>query len=96
MWLLTHINVLKKRQNIYPFTVTSLQLFWILVESVSWKEMDPVTWIQILDDDVCILHSANTFQKGMNSIVLPPAVGYRRADWHFSIGMATNLEEIKI
>ena len=31
--------------------------------------------VQILDETDCILHSPNTFGKGMNPIILPPAMG---------------------
>ena len=36
--------------------------------------MDTVTWVQILDEAVYISKSANTFGKGMNPIILPPAM----------------------
>ena len=32
--------------------------------------IDMVTRVQILDKTVCILHSANTLEKGMNPIIL--------------------------
>ena len=38
-------------------------------------EMDTVTQVQILDKADCISHSINTFGKGMNPIILPPAMG---------------------
>ena len=31
--------------------------------------------VQILDDTDCISHSPNTLGKGMNPIILPPAMG---------------------
>ena len=31
--------------------------------------------VQILDETDCISHSTNTFGKGMNPIILPPAMG---------------------
>ena len=37
--------------------------------------MDTATRIQILDVIDCISHSTNTFAKGMNPIILPPAMG---------------------
>ena len=37
--------------------------------------MDTVTRVQILDETDCISHSTNTLGKGMNSIILPPAMG---------------------
>ena len=37
-------------------------------------EMDTGTPVQIQDETVCISHSANTLGKGMNSIILSPAM----------------------
>ena len=37
--------------------------------------MDTVTRVQILDETDCISHSTNTLGKGMNPIILPPAMG---------------------
>ena len=37
--------------------------------------MDTVTRVQILDETGCISHSINTLGKGMNPIILPPAMG---------------------
>ena len=31
--------------------------------------------IQIMDETDCISHSINTLGKGMNTIILPPAMG---------------------
>ena len=46
---------------------------------MSW-EIDMVTGVQILGKAVCISPSANTLGKGMNPIILPPAVEmYERA-----------------
>ena len=36
--------------------------------------MDTARQIQILNKSVCILHSINTLGKGMNPIILPPAM----------------------
>ncbi len=36
--------------------------------------MDTVTRVQILNETDCILHSTNTLGKGMNLIILPPAM----------------------
>ena len=33
------------------------------------------TRVQILDETDCISHSSNTHGKGMNPIILPPAMG---------------------
>ena len=37
--------------------------------------MDTATQVQILDETDCISHSTNTLGKGMNPIILPPAMG---------------------
>ena len=36
--------------------------------------MDMATRVQILDETDCISHSTNTLGKGMNPIILPPAM----------------------
>ena len=38
-------------------------------------EMDTATRVQILDETDCISHSTKTLGKGMNPIILPPAMG---------------------
>ena len=37
--------------------------------------MDTVTQVQILDETDCFSHTRNTLGKGMNPIILPPAMG---------------------
>ena len=37
--------------------------------------MDTDTWIQILDEAVCISHNVNTLAKSMNTTILTPAMG---------------------
>ena len=37
--------------------------------------MDTATRVQILDETDCISYSTNTIGKGMNPIILPPAMG---------------------
>ena len=37
--------------------------------------MDTVTRVQILDKEDCISHGTNTRGKGMNPIIIPPAMG---------------------
>ena len=37
--------------------------------------MDTPTRVQILDDTDCISYSTNALEKGMNPIILPPAMG---------------------
>ena len=38
------------------------------------KKMDAARRVQILDKAVCLSYSANTFGKGINLIILPPAM----------------------
>ena len=48
------------------------------------KKMDTVTRVQILDELVCISHSANTNEKVMNPPIPKTPVSYgenSRADW---------------
>ena len=42
---------------------------------ISSYEMNTATRVQILDETDCISHSTNTLGKGMNLIILPPAMG---------------------
>ena len=37
--------------------------------------VETATRVQILDETDCISHSTNTLGKGMNPIILPPAMG---------------------
>ena len=37
--------------------------------------MDTAARVQILDQADCISHNTNTLGKGMNPIILPPAMG---------------------
>ena len=46
-----------------------------VVKWLSSLEMDTATRVQILDQTDWISHSANTLRKGMNPIILPPAMG---------------------
>ena len=39
------------------------------------REMDKVARVKILDETDCISHSTNTLGKGINPIILPPAMG---------------------
>ena len=45
-------------------------VYWL-----SSQEMDTAIRVQILDETDCISHSTNTLGKGMNPIILPPAMG---------------------
>ena len=46
-----------------------------MVKWLSSQEMNTATRVQILDENDCISHSTNTLGKGMNPIILPPAMG---------------------
>ena len=37
--------------------------------------MDTATWVQIQEETDCISPTTNTLEKGMNPIILPPAMG---------------------
>ena len=59
--------------------------------------MNTATQVQILDETDCISHSTNTLGKGMNPIILPPAMGKIVGQTRFfSRGEATSLGEGKI
>ena len=59
--------------------------------------MDTATRVQILDETDCISHSTNTLGKGMNPIILPPAMGKIVGQiGFFSLGEATSLGEGKL
>ena len=61
------------------------------------REMDTATRVQILDETDCISHSTNTLGKGMNPIILPPAMGkIVEQTRFFSLGEATSLGEGKL
>ena len=45
-------------------------LYWL-----SSQEIDTATRVQILDETDFISHSTNTLGKGMNPIILSPAMG---------------------
>ena len=55
--------------------------------------MDTATSVQILDETDCISHGADTVGKGINPIILPPAMGQTRS---FSFGEESNLGEGKL
>ena len=46
-----------------------------VVQWLSSQDMDTATRVQILDETDCISHNTNTLGKGMNPIILPPAMG---------------------
>ena len=59
--------------------------------------MDTATRVQILDETDCISHSTDTLEKGMNLIILPPAMGKIVGQTRFfSLGETTSLGEGKL
>ena len=59
--------------------------------------MDTTTQFQILGKTDWISHSTNTLGKGMNPIILPPAMGKIVGQTSFfSLGEATSLGEQKL
>ena len=53
-------------------------IYILEVPMVSWLsswEMDTASRVQILDETDGISHSTNILGKGMNPIILPPAMG---------------------
>ena len=59
--------------------------------------MDTATRVQILDMTNCISHYTKTLGKGMNPIILPPAMGKIVGQTRFfSLGEATSLGEGKL
>ena len=55
--------------------------------------MDTATRVQILDETDRISYSTNTLGKGMNPVILPPAMGkIVRQTGFFSLDEATSLE----
>ena len=46
-----------------------------VVQWLSSQDMDSTTRVQILDLADCSSHSPNTIGKGINPIILPPAMG---------------------
>ena len=47
----------------------------LVVSWISSLEMNRATWVQTLNEAVCISHSTNTLWKIMNPTFLPPAMG---------------------
>ena len=47
--------------------------------------MNRVTWVQILDEAVYISHHTNFLCKGINPIILSPAIVNSRIDWLFML-----------
>ena len=40
-----------------------------------WFQFKRISRVQVLDETDCISHNTNTLGKGMNPIILPPAIG---------------------
>ena len=59
--------------DIYPTAVTTLEV--PVVKLLSLLEMDTATRVQTLDETDCISHSTNTLGKGINPMILAPAMG---------------------
>ena len=68
-----HISIYMHRS---AFISTHIYVHWRcpLCNGYCRKEMDTATRVQILDQIDCISHSTNTLGKGMNPIILPPAM----------------------
>ena len=49
-------------------------LIWHEIKPYRRREMDTARRVQILDETDCVSYSTN-FGKGMNPIILPPAMG---------------------
>ena len=59
--------------------------------------MNTAIRVQILDETDCISHCTHTLGKGMNPIILPPAMGKIVGQTRFfSLGEATSLGEGKL
>ena len=59
--------------------------------------MDTATRVQILDEADCLSHCTNTLGKGMNPIILPPAISKIVGQTEFfKLGEATSLGEGKM
>ena len=69
-----HVNELKVHEKIVR-TAIKQDLEVPVVKWLSSQDMDTATRVQILDLTNCISHSTNTLGKGMNPIILPPAMG---------------------
>ena len=54
------------------FSANKLSSPYVMVIVVG---MDTATRVQILDETDCISHNTNTLGKGMNPIILSPAMG---------------------
>ena len=72
------IRTLLDHSDIYFYDIYVSHWVYIYSSVVYWlssQEMDTAIRVQILDETNCISHSTNTLGKGMNPIILPPAMG---------------------
>ena len=71
----THTHTFTRvNSHIYMYANTHIYIH-INMEEIMELEMDTVTRVQILDEADCISRSSNIHGKGMNRIILPPAMG---------------------
>ena len=61
--------------SIRPCDVQMYTKEGIYIVTVIDVEMNTTTRVQILDENVCFSHRANTFGKGMHPIIFPPTMG---------------------
>ena len=65
----THTNI-----YIYIYIKEPKTLIYLPYHKGHWCEMDTVIRVQILDEAVCISHSANILGNDMNPTILPPVM----------------------
>ena len=73
-----NFKFLTKELSFMVFRLIGIAFFFLEVPLGKWlssQELDTATRVQILDEADCISHSTNTLGKGMNPIILPPAMG---------------------
>ena len=68
-WRLTPSNEWRCKKNSERISQENV-VYWL-----SSYELDTTIRVQILDETDCISHSINTLGKGMNPVILPPAMG---------------------
>ena len=72
-----------KNRKIYTLLISMKNVRAIAFTAEAWirkkidydENKDTATRVQILDETGFISHSTNTLGKGMNPIILPPAMG---------------------
>ena len=60
--------------NIGQYTSLSLYIYVCFRDAHGIVVTVMMTWVQILNETVCISNCANPLWKGMNLIILPPAM----------------------